>query len=141
MSDLRFLDYIIQGHRFDILEDIGCYPVVYNTLPSYFLYFMWPVALGIVSFFYSGTFSTYLRVFLGIQLLSRSYTTWLLDASSAIRPTCVFKLFHEHESLHQAYELIYHRHDVHCTPWSLLHLHWKQGCKLGAMGFLGGYSL
>ncbi|EDR00817.1 STE3-like pheromone receptor [Laccaria bicolor S238N-H82] len=51
---IMILHYIIQGHRFDILEDIGCYPVVYNTLPSYFLYFMWPVFLGVVSFFYSG---------------------------------------------------------------------------------------
>jgi pheromone a factor receptor len=54
-----FLDYIVQGHRFDILEDIGCYPVVYNTLPAYFLYFMWPVVLGVFSFVYSSEFITY----------------------------------------------------------------------------------
>ena len=50
----RLLDYVVQGHRFDILEDIGCYPVIYNTLPAYFLYFLWPVLLGAVSFVFSG---------------------------------------------------------------------------------------
>jgi Pheromone A receptor len=48
------VDYVVQGHRFNILEDIGCYPVIYNTLPAYFLVFMWPPLLGCVSFIYSG---------------------------------------------------------------------------------------
>ncbi|KAF8963261.1 STE3-like pheromone receptor [Flammula alnicola] len=50
---IMILHYIVQGHRFDILEDIGCYPVVYNTLPAYFLYFMWPVVFGAISFVFS----------------------------------------------------------------------------------------
>ncbi|KAF8239230.1 STE3-like pheromone receptor [Tricholoma matsutake] len=48
------LHVIVQPHRFDILEDVGCYAVIYNTLPAYFLYFSWPVVLGLVSFVYSG---------------------------------------------------------------------------------------
>lgn len=52
-------DVVVQPHRFDILEDIGCYPVVYNTLPAYFLYFMWPVVLGMISFCYSGEATQY----------------------------------------------------------------------------------
>ena len=52
---VSYLDYIVQGHRFDILEDVGCYPVVYNTLPAYFIYFMWPVVLGVISFCFSGS--------------------------------------------------------------------------------------
>ncbi|KAL4061746.1 pheromone A receptor-domain-containing protein [Scleroderma citrinum] len=47
------LHYVVQGHRFDILEDLGCYPSIYNTLPAYFLVFMWPVVIGCVSFVYS----------------------------------------------------------------------------------------
>lgn len=47
-------DYIVQPHRFDILEDIGCYASIYNTIPAYFLVFMWPVVLGVISFVYSG---------------------------------------------------------------------------------------
>nr|AIX99561.1 pheromone receptor [Agrocybe salicacicola] len=57
------LHYIVQGHRFDILEDIGCYPVVYNTLPAYFLYLMWPVVLGAISFVFSVFVALTLRSF------------------------------------------------------------------------------
>lgn len=49
-----FVDIPVHAHRFDILEDIGCYPVTYGTLASYFLYYVWPIALGAVSFVYSG---------------------------------------------------------------------------------------
>ncbi|KAL0575157.1 a-factor receptor [Marasmius crinis-equi] len=47
------LHVIVHPHRFDILEDIGCQTVTYNTLPAYFLYFMWPIVLGVVSLIYS----------------------------------------------------------------------------------------
>ncbi|KAL4070136.1 pheromone A receptor-domain-containing protein [Scleroderma yunnanense] len=47
------LHYVVQGHRFDILEDVGCWPAIYNALPAYFLVFMWPTLLGCVSFVYS----------------------------------------------------------------------------------------
>ncbi|ESK88816.1 pheromone receptor [Moniliophthora roreri MCA 2997] len=43
----------VHPHRFDILEDVGCYPTTYNTLPAYFLYFMWPILLGVLSLIYS----------------------------------------------------------------------------------------
>ncbi|KAJ7661864.1 pheromone A receptor-domain-containing protein [Mycena rosella] len=36
------LQFIVQGHRYDILEDIGCYPTTYNTIPAYPLIFLWP---------------------------------------------------------------------------------------------------
>ncbi|KAH9476721.1 Pheromone B alpha 3 receptor [Psilocybe cubensis] len=47
------LHYVVQPHRYDILEDIGCQPAIYNTLPAYFLVFMWPILLGAISFVYS----------------------------------------------------------------------------------------
>lgn len=53
------LDYVVQGHRFDVLGQIGCYPVVYNSIPAYFLYFMWPLVFGVISFVYSGKESGY----------------------------------------------------------------------------------
>ncbi|KAJ7790722.1 fungal pheromone STE3G-protein-coupled receptor, partial [Mycena leptocephala] len=43
------LQYIVQGHRFNIFEDIGCYPDLYNTLPTYFISSMWPLVIGLVS--------------------------------------------------------------------------------------------
>lgn len=39
----------VQGHRFDILEDIGCFPAIYNTIPTYFISTMWPLVIGLVS--------------------------------------------------------------------------------------------
>ncbi|KAI0053490.1 STE3-like pheromone receptor [Auriscalpium vulgare] len=48
------LHIIVQGHRFDILEDIGCMPVIFNTIPAYPLVFIWPVLLGSISFVYAG---------------------------------------------------------------------------------------
>jgi pheromone a factor receptor len=29
--------YIVQGHRFDIIEDLGCFPAIYISLPSIFI--------------------------------------------------------------------------------------------------------
>ncbi|KAL0068203.1 a-factor receptor [Marasmius tenuissimus] len=50
---LLVLHIIVQPHRYDIFEDIGCVPVTYNTLPAYFLFFMWPLVIGSASFIYS----------------------------------------------------------------------------------------
>ncbi|KAH9837843.1 putative fungal pheromoneG-protein-coupled receptor [Rhodofomes roseus] len=44
--------YIVQGHRFNIFEVLGCYPDVYNTLPSIFLVYTWPIVIGLVSAVY-----------------------------------------------------------------------------------------
>ena len=46
------LQYIVQGHRFNIFEDVGCYPATWNTTPAYPLVFCWPVAIGLVSAVY-----------------------------------------------------------------------------------------
>ncbi|ETW79704.1 putative B mating type protein [Heterobasidion irregulare TC 32-1] len=46
------LQCIVQGHRFDILEDVGCFPATYNTPPAYALTLAWPVAIGAVSLVY-----------------------------------------------------------------------------------------
>ncbi|KZT28900.1 pheromone receptor Rcb3 B43 [Neolentinus lepideus HHB14362 ss-1] len=47
------LSYIVQGHRFDIYEDIGCYPFIYNTWVAYPLSKVWPLAISMVSAVYS----------------------------------------------------------------------------------------
>ncbi|KAJ7440959.1 pheromone receptor Rcb2 B44 [Mycena latifolia] len=46
------MQYIVQGHRFDIFQEIGCYPAIYNTLPAYFISFAWPILLGLISLVY-----------------------------------------------------------------------------------------
>ncbi|KDR75399.1 hypothetical protein GALMADRAFT_69383 [Galerina marginata CBS 339.88] len=47
------LHYIVQGHRYDIFEDVGCYPFTYNTPPAYFLVYMVPLPIGLLSGTYS----------------------------------------------------------------------------------------
>ncbi|KAF8055252.1 pheromone receptor Rcb2 B44 [Lyophyllum atratum] len=46
------VQYVVQGHRFDIFEGIGCYPAIFNTLPAYLLSGMWPILIGLVSAVY-----------------------------------------------------------------------------------------
>ncbi|KAF5354498.1 hypothetical protein D9758_012401 [Tetrapyrgos nigripes] len=46
------LQYIPQGHRFNIFQEIGCYPFTYNTWVAYVLVSTWPIAIGLVSISY-----------------------------------------------------------------------------------------
>ncbi|EMD35181.1 STE3-like pheromone receptor B mating type [Gelatoporia subvermispora B] len=46
------MEYIVSGHRFDIYEDIGCYPFIYNTPVAYPLSVVWPLVIGLVSAVY-----------------------------------------------------------------------------------------
>lgn len=43
---------IIQGHRYDIWEDVGCMPTTYNVAPAYPLYMMWPLLVSLISTVY-----------------------------------------------------------------------------------------
>ncbi|KAJ8507749.1 hypothetical protein ONZ45_g9918 [Pleurotus djamor] len=46
------LQYIPQGHRFDIFERLGCYPFTYNTPVAFALVYCPPVMIGLVSGYY-----------------------------------------------------------------------------------------
>ncbi|KAF9450970.1 STE3-domain-containing protein [Macrolepiota fuliginosa MF-IS2] len=46
------LQFIVQGHRYDIFEDIGCMPTTVNTPVAYPLTFIWPNVIGLVSAIY-----------------------------------------------------------------------------------------
>ncbi|OJT14427.1 Pheromone B alpha 2 receptor [Trametes pubescens] len=50
---VMILHYVVQGHRFNIMEGVGCLPEIYNTPPAYPLVFMWPPLIGCVSFVYA----------------------------------------------------------------------------------------
>jgi len=47
------LQYIVQGHRFDIIEDVGCRPFTMNTPPAYPLVIFPPLVIGLISGVYS----------------------------------------------------------------------------------------
>ncbi|KAF8055251.1 pheromone receptor [Lyophyllum atratum] len=46
------LQFIVQGHRYDIWEDIGCFPTTVNTPAAYPLSFVWPNVIGLISAVY-----------------------------------------------------------------------------------------
>ncbi|KAF8597846.1 STE3-domain-containing protein [Ceratobasidium sp. AG-I] len=50
---VMILHFIVQSHRYDIIEDIGCWPVVYNTLVAVPTVLMWPIIIGSASFIYA----------------------------------------------------------------------------------------
>ncbi|KDQ50575.1 hypothetical protein JAAARDRAFT_211610 [Jaapia argillacea MUCL 33604] len=47
------LQYIVEGHRFNIFEDIGCYPFTWNVTPAYPLVFCVPLLISVISAYYS----------------------------------------------------------------------------------------
>lgn len=48
--------YIVQGHRFDIYEDLGCRMFIHSTHLSFVIAFVPPLALGTISSIYAGWF-------------------------------------------------------------------------------------
>ncbi|KAF8160982.1 pheromone A receptor-domain-containing protein [Crassisporium funariophilum] len=50
---VMILHYIVQGHRFNIFQEIGCYPYTYNTPLAYVLVSAPPLVLGLTSGAYS----------------------------------------------------------------------------------------
>jgi pheromone a factor receptor len=55
-------EYIVEGHRYNIFEDIGCYPSTFNSPPAYPLSIVWPVIIGLASATYCGAFLVLLAV-------------------------------------------------------------------------------
>jgi len=52
MSFPYAVEYFVEGHRFNIIEDIGCYPATYLTPLAFVLLLCWPLAIGVVSTVY-----------------------------------------------------------------------------------------
>ncbi|KAG9317744.1 putative fungal pheromoneG-protein-coupled receptor [Chiua virens] len=50
---IMVLAYVVQGRRFMILEEFGCYLPIVNTLSAYFLIYMWPLVIGLISQVYA----------------------------------------------------------------------------------------
>jgi pheromone a factor receptor len=49
------IDLIVQGHRFDIVEDEGCSFTTYWSWASIFLFYVPPIVLGLVNSVYAGS--------------------------------------------------------------------------------------
>jgi len=61
-AEMQLLEFIVQGHRYDIWEGVGCYPTTVNTPAAYPLSFLWPIVIGLVSAFYCSKLLLFLTV-------------------------------------------------------------------------------
>jgi pheromone a factor receptor len=50
---VMILHTVVQGHRYDILERVGCIPSTYWSLPAIFLVVIWPLILNVVAAVYA----------------------------------------------------------------------------------------
>ncbi|KAJ7606405.1 GPCR fungal pheromone mating factor, partial [Roridomyces roridus] len=47
------LHYVVQGHRFDIIQDLGCWPMIYVSWPSIFILTVPQLSAAILALIYS----------------------------------------------------------------------------------------
>ncbi|KAJ7034226.1 pheromone A receptor-domain-containing protein [Mycena alexandri] len=80
------LQYVVQGHRYNIMEDIGCYPDTYNTPLAYPLSYLWPNIIGLVS-------ACYCILSLREFNRRRAQFALLLSASSSTSPLSLSRYF------------------------------------------------
>ncbi|THH17673.1 hypothetical protein EW146_g3177 [Bondarzewia mesenterica] len=79
------LQYVVQGHRYNIFEDIGCFPTTYNTPLAYPLVVMWPVVIGLVS-------AVYCLLTLRAFLKRRAQFSQLISTHSSLTINRYFRL-------------------------------------------------
>ncbi|KIJ47232.1 hypothetical protein M422DRAFT_205956 [Sphaerobolus stellatus SS14] len=80
------LSYIVQGHRFDIVEDLGCSPAIYISIPAVVLLWVPPLIISCITMIYA---ILVLRHFLRHRI---SFASHLRNSQSAISPNRYFRL-------------------------------------------------
>ncbi|KDQ50564.1 hypothetical protein JAAARDRAFT_141708 [Jaapia argillacea MUCL 33604] len=80
------LHYIVQGHRFDIVEDTGCTPAIYTSIASIMILLFPPLLLSTITFIYAGMAL--------IHFIKRriSFSTHLQTSNSALTTTRYLRL-------------------------------------------------
>ncbi|KAF7421282.1 hypothetical protein PC9H_011804 [Pleurotus ostreatus] len=80
------LHYIVQGHRFDVIEDYGCRPTTYISYVGIFLMYFPPLFMALVSFVFS---ALALRHFLRRRV---TFALHLQASNSALTTSRYFRL-------------------------------------------------
>ncbi|TFK19187.1 STE3-domain-containing protein [Coprinopsis marcescibilis] len=80
------LHYVVQGHRFDSIEDLGCRPALYVSLASIFIISVPPLLVVVLTFIFGGLA---LYHFFQRRL---TFARHLQTASSALAPSRYFRL-------------------------------------------------
>ena len=96
------LDYVVQGHRFDIVEDFGCRASIYVSLPAIFLIWVPPLIFCLGSMILSGAilvFSYYIATdfhqglaFRNFWIRRLAFARHLQTSNSALTPSRYFRL-------------------------------------------------
>lgn len=111
-----YTDYVVQGHRYDIIEGYGCRPTTYFSIPALFIVWIPPMVISLATFAYSAlafrhfmkrrtafsshlttlrsslTTTRYLRLIamsavqMVISLAFSAYTLWFTATSVPMRP-------------------------------------------------------
>ena len=50
----HLLDYVVQDHRYNIVQYIGCQPATYVSVPAIFIVWLPPLLLSLGTFVYAG---------------------------------------------------------------------------------------
>ncbi|KAI0752093.1 GPCR fungal pheromone mating factor [Fomes fomentarius] len=80
------LHYVVQGHRFDIVEVFGCQPATYYSIPGVFIVWFPPLLLAAISMVYA---SMALYHFVRHRV---TFAAVLQNASSSLTPNCYLRL-------------------------------------------------
>lgn len=92
-----FIDYVVQGHRLDIIEDFGCYPPVYFSVAALMILWVPPFLMSLCSFVFAGMaditeFRTVLILLLAAMALHHimrrriEFAAHLRNSQSALSP-------------------------------------------------------
>ncbi|KAF9803215.1 hypothetical protein IEO21_09726 [Rhodonia placenta] len=83
---LMALQYVVQGHRFDIVEDIGCQPATYYSIPAVFIVWFPPLLFSTITLIYA---SIALLHFFRQRL---TFAAHLRDANSSLNTSRYLRL-------------------------------------------------
>lgn len=53
-SNIQWVDFVVQDHRFDILEDYGCQAATYVSIPAVFIVWLPPLTFSCGTLIFSG---------------------------------------------------------------------------------------
>lgn len=126
MTPIHFsTEYIVEGHRFNIYEEIGCYPATYNVTLAYPLSIVWPLVIGLASVIYCSKwlFATQVQ---HLTRVGSSHPSGFYEAPGAVQWIRDLNDLFNDQPLLPSHGSCYSRdfvHDTHCCVWHLSQCH------------------
>lgn len=104
------LHTVVQGHRYDVIQRVGCIPAVYWSLPAVFLVIIWPVILLLAAAVYAGKLCLSSRVVVIAHIsIPRSRRPPVHRTTISIRsPPRILEKRHLHQPFHPTHRPLCH---------------------------------